>query len=190
MMNHLLSPVKDRSLKLLPAFLNILIPWAKTATDEIFAARRDDPMETDIYTSIKSTLAPDGWKNLLHRKAALCEVGRVLAGFESSWNFSEGRDVKNTSVSAPLMEIETGIFQVSANSMNFGADLRGLVVTKLGTTAASMFIDGTKSHKEFAIEYGFRLLRHTVRHNGPVLRREIHEYLNIQAVEDFKQLLQ
>lgn len=179
-----LSSVKNRNSRLLPVFLGELISWAKIAPDELFIPRRDDFSETDIYTAIKPDLGP--WTDLLHRKCVMLEVMRVLAGFESSWNFSEGRDVKNTPAGAHPIEIETGVFQVSANSMAFGADLRALVIRRCGASYAQIFIDQMKTDHVLAFEYIARLLRHTIRHNGPVLRHEIDLYLSRKAVKEFR----
>jgi hypothetical protein len=71
------------------SFLNKLIDWVKKAPDEVF--EKND--KTDIYSSVAPELGL--WISLLHRKAVMLEVLRVLGGFESSWNWSEGRDITN-----------------------------------------------------------------------------------------------
>lgn len=168
------------------SFLEELVSWGKTAPDEIFAPRKDDPGEMDIYTSISSTLGP--WMGLQHRKAAMLEVLRVLAGFESSWDWSEGHDTNNPSENNPLTK-SAGAFQVSANSMVFGADLKALINKVVGTFEPNAFRDAMRSNHPLAIEYAARLLRHTARHNGPVKRGEIHKYLNRAAVQEFETAL-
>lgn len=165
------------------SFLQELVEWGKRAPDEIFAANDVDP---DIYVYVKPELGP--WDGALHRRAVMLEVLRVLAGFESSWRWEEGRDLAANNTSAETEE--TGIFQVSANSMAFDRSLRNLVIDRLGTDHPRRFITGMKVDHALALEYAARLLRHTIRHNGPVLRREINRWLRRDAVEEFRGLLQ
>src|SRR5919112_1869436 len=84
-------------------FLDELIDWAKQAPDEIFERNNTH----DVYSSVASELGP--YPDLLHRKAVMLEVLRVLGGFESSWDFNEGRDINNPTSNTPCTE-EAGIF--------------------------------------------------------------------------------
>lgn len=171
------------------AFIDQLIAWGRTAPDEIFAI---NPNPADIYASVEPLLGP--WMGLLHRRAVMLEVLRVLAGFESSWDWLEGRDVTNSTSNRPETE-EAGAWQVSANSMYFGRDLKALVAARVkdhdhdGDIDADDFRAAKKLDHPFAIEYTARLLRHTVRHHGPVLRGEIHPWLSRAAVKKFMELL-
>jgi hypothetical protein len=80
-------------------FLDQLVAWGKQAPDEIFAPNAHD----DIYTSVKNALGP--WQGIAHRRAVMLEVMRVLAGFESSWDWTEGRDTNNpSSITADTIE--------------------------------------------------------------------------------------
>jgi hypothetical protein len=80
-------------------FLDQLITWGKNAPDEIFVR---NPLN-DIYSSIFNTLGP--WQDNVHRRAVMLEVMRVLAGFESSWDWNAGRDTTNpTSVTPDTIE--------------------------------------------------------------------------------------
>src|SRR5215210_6604687 len=105
------------------AFLDELVAWGRGANAAIFAPNN----VSDVYSSVFNTLGP--WQGNQHRRAVMLEVMRVLAGFESSWNWSEGRDTNNPT-SFTTMTTEAGAWQVSANSMNFGADLKTLVRRK------------------------------------------------------------
>jgi hypothetical protein len=164
------------------AFLNELVAWGKAADDEIFAPND----VSDVYSSIFNTLGP--WKGAEHRRAVMLEVMRVLAGFESSWNWKEGRDLHNpTSVTA--VTTEAGAWQVSANSMNFGADLKKLVKRKVGSLDGNEFQRAMKQDHELAMEYIARLLRHTTHHNGPVAGHDIDPWLRRDAVEEFQSML-
>ena len=163
-------------------FLDQLVTWGKQAPDEIFAPNT----HSDVYSSILNTLGP--WQDAMHRRAVMLEVMRVLAGFESSWKWTEGRDTHNPdSVSADT--IEAGAWQVSANSMNFGQELKDLVRGKIGKLDGNAFQDAMKQDHPLAMEYIARLLRRTTHHNGPVLRHEIDPWLRQDAVAEFQALM-
>jgi hypothetical protein len=163
-------------------FLDQLVAWGKQAPDEIFAP---NPL-SDIYSSVKNTLGP--WRDLKHRRAVMLEVMRVLAGFESSWNWNEGRDTNNPTSVTPET-IEAGAWQVSANSMNFGQELKDLVQREVGTLDGNDFQKAMKENHSLAMEYVARLLRRTTRHHGPVSRHEIDPWLRRDAVDEFEGLL-
>jgi hypothetical protein len=163
-------------------FLDQLVAWGKQAPDEMFAPND----ASDVYSSVFNTLGP--WRDIAHRRAVMLEVMRVLAGFESSWNWNEGRDTHNpTSVSPDT--IEAGAWQVSANSMNFGQELKDLVHAHVGTLDGNAFQDAMKRDHPLAMEYIARLLRRTTHHNGPVKRHEIDPWLRKNAVEEFLTLI-
>lgn len=164
------------------SFLNELVAWGRSAPDEIFAPNT----EADIYSSIAGALGP--WQDNGHRRAALLEVMRVLAGFESSWDWTEGVDTTNPTSTTPDT-IEAGAFQVSANSMNFGQELKDLVLSRVGSRDGNKFQDAMKQDHELAMEYVARLLRRTVNHHGPVKRHEIDPWLRRDAVAEFQILL-
>lgn len=165
------------------SFLNELIDWAREAPDEIFERNEIH----DIYSNVKAELGP--YINLLHRKAVMSEVLRVLGGFESSWDFAAGRDVTNPSSNTSCTE-EAGIFQCSGNAMNFDSSLESLLEKASGgQTDCETFIAVTKENHQFAIEFCARLLRFTVRHHGPVKRKEINDFLSRDAVAEFQNFL-
>jgi hypothetical protein len=160
-------------------FLDQLIAWGKDAPDEIFAPND----RQDVYSSVFSSLGP--WEHNLHRRAVMLEVMRVLAGFESSWNWDAGRDTTNSTSVTPET-IEAGAWQVSANSMNFGQELKDLVLAKIDSLDGNAFQKAMKEDHAFAMEYIARLLRRTTHHNGPVLRHEIDRWLRRDAVAEFQ----
>ena len=165
------------------SFLNELIDWARLAPDEIFERNNIH----DIYSNVKAELGP--YTNLLHRKAVMLEVLRVLGGFESSWNFNEGRDVTNPTSNTPCTE-EAGIFQCSGNAMEIDGSLEDLLRrTSGGNTDCETFIETTKRNHQFAFEFCARLLRFTVNHHGPVKRKEINPFLQREAVAEFQRFL-
>ncbi|MBJ7298715.1 MAG: hypothetical protein JHC73_21020 [Dolichospermum sp.] len=161
------------------SFLNELIDWANQAPDEVF--EKND--KKDIYSSVAPELGP--WNTLLHRKAVMLEVLRVLGGFESSWDWNEGRDITNINSNTACTE-EAGIFQCSGNSMNFDPSLKKLLKNVSGQTDCDTFIKVSKSNHKFAIEYCARLLRFTINHHGPVKRKEINSWLKPDAVKEFQ----
>src|SRR6185295_2246704 len=154
------AQVKNRG-KAPDSFLDELIAWGKDAPDEIFV--KNDAH--DVYSSVRATLGP--WRDNQHRRAVMLEVMRVLAGFESSWDSTEA-----------------GAFQVSANSMSFGPELKALVIAHAGAADGETFQAAMKSDHPLAMEYIARLLRRTVNHNGPVKRHEIDEWLRKDAVDE------
>ena len=164
------------------SFLNELVAWGKTAPDEIFAPNA----QADVYSNVVAVLGP--WQDLRHRRAAMLEVMRVLAGFESSWNWNAGVDTNNPTSTTPDT-IEAGAWQVSANSMAFGQELKDLVLSKVGSLDGNKFQQAMKQDHRLAMEYIARLLRRTVNHNGPVKRHEIDEWLRRDAVAEFQALL-
>jgi hypothetical protein len=164
-------------------FLDQLVAWGKTAPDEIFARNS----VSDVYSSVFNTLGP--WQNLQHRRAVMLEVMRVLAGFESSWDWNEGVDPNNPTSVTPDT-IEAGAWQVSANSMNFGKELKDLVRAKVGTLDGTAFQQEMKQNHPLAMEYIARLLRRTTAHNGPVARHEIDPWLRRDAVVEFQALME
>ena len=163
-------------------FLDQLVAWGKDAPDEIFAPNPHN----DVYSSVVNTLGP--WQGISHRRAVMLEVMRVLAGFESSWKWNAGVDTNNPTSVTPDT-IEAGAWQVSANSMNFGQELKDLVLAKIGTLDGNQFQKAMKQDHALAMEYIARLLRRTTRHNGPVLRHEIDPWLRRDAVVEFLKLV-
>jgi hypothetical protein len=159
-------------------FLDQLVAWGKQAPEEIFAPND----VADVYSSVFDALGP--WQNNQHRRAVMLEVMRVLAGFESSWNWNEGRDTTNPTSVTPDT-IEAGAWQVSANSMNFGQELKDLVLARVGTLDGNAFQKAMKADHTLAMEYIARLLRRTTHHNGPVLRHEIDQWLRRDSVAEF-----
>lgn len=163
-------------------FLDQLVAWGRTAPDDIFAPNS----QTDIYSNVFGVLGP--WEDLRHRRAVMLEVMRVLAGFESSWDWEAGVDVTNPTSTTPDT-IEAGAWQVSANSMGFGEELKDLVLTKVGSMNGNDFQRAMKQNHQLAMEYIARLLRRTVNHNGPVKRHEIDPWLRKDAVMEFRDLV-
>lgn len=164
-------------------FLAELVAWGRTAPDELFA--RND--RHDIYAQVAPELGP--WEGPLHRKAVMLEVLRVLAGFESSWNWHAGVDTSKRVANTAANE-EAGAFQISCDAMGIDPSLRRFAQTEDAINDCQQFIVAMKNSPTFAIGFTARLLRLTVNHNGPVKRREINAWLRRKAVAEFMALLQ
>jgi hypothetical protein len=182
------------------AFLQELVAWGKAAPDEIFIDKATK--ETDVYASVTGELGPFG--DIIHRKACMLEVMRVLAGFESSWKWPTGRDTNNPTEDKPET-MSAGAFQVSANSLAFGQDLKDLVAPhgiRDAKRDGKAFQALMKTNHPVAMEYVARLMRHTMRHHGPLhknrskfkgaLRKpeqSIYPWLERDAVAEFQEFL-
>ena len=66
--------------------------------------------------------------------------------------------------------------------MNFGQELKDLVLAKVGTLDGNEFQKAMKQNHPLAMEYIARLLRRTTHHNGPVLQHKIDPWLRRDAV--------
>lgn len=163
-------------------FLNELVDWGIGAPDAIFQPND----RNDVYTAVRDELGP--WEGPLHRRAVMLEVLRVLAGFESSWDWNAGRDTTNPSSGLPCTE-EAGILQCSGNSMDFDPSLKEYMRQITGRTDCDTFRTETKRNHPFALEYTARLLRFTTRHHGPLKRREVNQWLRRSAVEELASFL-
>lgn len=183
------------------SFLVEQVAWLKTAPDELFAPNTN----FDIYNKVKPELGP--YESLLHRKAVAAEVERVLAGFESSWDWKEGVDVSRLGSNTPENS-EAGAWQVSYDARRLDPSLSKLLQDH-GINDGISFQVSMKSNHFLAMEFETRLLRIDVKnpqrlHNGPLykgaersairskLRGEEHSiypWLSRAAVTEWQQLL-
>lgn len=175
------APVDDQGVPP-DSFLRELVGWAAGADLGIFA-ENSEPY--DVMGLIKPTLGP--WKSIYHRRAALLETMRVLGGFESSWNWMEGKDMSSHKEN-DAETMSSGLWQVSFNSRQQGRDLKDLLrSTMVGDGIDFQIV--TKQNHLFAMEYAARLFRHTTHANGPLLRGEVLPFLSRDAVAEFEALL-
>jgi hypothetical protein len=165
-------------------FLTELVDWAHGAPADIFAVNDE---AGDVYDQLKPLLGP--WTSMLHRRAAMLELMRVHAGFESSWNWNEGVDTTNKTSLININGQETGIFQVSFNSSWLGNDAMKPFLIAHGVNDVAVFIPRMKSDHPVALEYYARLVRFNTRWAGPILRHEIDPWLSRDAVSEFEGLL-
>ena len=178
------------------SFLTELVEWGKTAPEEIFAPN----LINDIYTKIKPELGP--WASPLHRRAAMLEVMRVLAGFESSWDWKEGVDTSRLGGDTPENS-EAGAWQVSYDARFLSPELATLLRAKEIDNGIE-FQRAMKSDHPLAMEFVARLMRYNTKHNGPLYKGEerlkirsslrgaehsIYPWLSRASVAEFQTLL-
>lgn len=163
-------------------FLDELLTWGRSAPESLFLPNTS----YDIYSDIVGELGP--WQSAKHRRAVMMEVLRVLAGFESSWNWLEGRDVTNPKSNTECTE-EAGILQCSADSMHFAPELKQLLLATGAEDTCKSFQEASKHNHPFALQYCALLLRYTTRHHGPLRDSEIHAWLRRDAVDELMALL-
>lgn len=183
------------------SFLNELVDWGKTAAEELFAPNQN----FDIYSKVKPEFGP--WESPLHRRAVMLEVLRVLAGFEASWDWTEGVDTSRLGSDSPENS-EAGAWQVSYDARNLDPSLRAFLVSN-GITDGVTFQRKMKFDHTLAMEFEARLLRIDVKnpqrlHNGPlykgdersIIRRSlrgaehsIYPWLSRAAVAEFQSFL-
>jgi hypothetical protein len=167
------------------SFLSELVAWGQYAPESIFAV---NDVREDIYALIAPNLGP--WIfGVSHRRAAMLEAMRVHAGFESSWNWREGVDTTNKASMENIAGQETGIFQVSFDSLYLGPEQLRPFAIKNDINGASKFIAKMKTNHPLALEYYARLVRVSIAWAGPLKRREILPYLSRDAVAEFQELL-
>lgn len=178
------------------AFLTEMVNWAKTAPDDIFEV---NPLN-DIYAKVKPELGP--YESLIHRKAVMLEVMRVLALFESSGDWKEGVDTSRLGNNTPENS-EAGAWQVSYDARFLHQSLRDLLA-RHGITNGIKFQQAMKFDHPLAMEFVARLMRVNTKHNGPLykgdernaIRRSlrgaehsIYPWLSREAVEEFQSLI-
>lgn len=158
------------------AFAKEVIEHIKSEPDSVFAANP----KIDIYSNTSAEL---GGSN---RKAWMANVLIVLAGYESSWRWGEGRDVTNPK-GYTCTGGEAGAWQTSANSMYFTG--KEYMKSVCGGTDCELFQTCSKSKHAFAIGQVIRVLRNTVNHHGPVKRKEINKWLSRSCVKQIEGIL-
>lgn len=167
-------------------FLDELVAWGRTAPDEIFSPKGTN----EIYAKVVHHLGP--YKDVMHRRAVMLEVMRVLAGHESDWHWKAGVDSHPQTEIKTAQTTEAGAWQVSANSMKLAPELRHLVLTRVGSVEPIKFQRAMKRDHTLAMEYIARSLRNRIDTHGPVKRcekttapRGIGSNLSRDAVKEF-----
>lgn len=178
------------------SFLTEMVEWARNAPDEIF----DVNDRFDIYSKVAGELGP--YHSLTHRKAVMLEVMRVLAGFESSWDWEEGVDTSRLGSDTPENS-EAGAWQVSYDARRLHPELAALLRDH-GISDGVTFQRKMKFDHPLAMEFVAQLMRFNVKHNGPLYKGEerniirkslrgaehsIYPWLSREAVAEFEGLM-
>jgi hypothetical protein len=182
------SPVFNRGVPP-DEFLAELVAWGKTASESIFTFNTEPH---DVFGSTYPALGPwpgdEGTPEWLNaRCAAMLEIMRVLAGFESSWDWNCGVDTSNPESDTPESE-EAGAWQVSYDSHVIGQDLRDLLAAH-NINDGIAFQKAMKEDHALAMEYAARLFRHTTHENGPLVRHEVNPWLDKDSAAEFLKLM-
>lgn len=165
-------------------FLDELIDAINPLPNAVF--ERND--KHDIYSVMLGALGP--YTDLLHRKAVMCEVLRVMAAFESDWNWKAGVDVGNEYSKHHKEGEETGAFQVSWDSLVFDKSLKDCLDRLAGEHNVTTFITQMKSNHALAVEYCARLLRFNTTWCGTINHASmVMAHVRRDAVEEFKGFL-
>jgi len=145
-------------------FLAELTAWGKTAPEDIFAPND----HYDIFNKVKPELGP--YETPIKRRAVMLEVMRVLAGFESSWDWTEGIDTSKTGADTDE-NAEAGAWQVSYDSRRIDPSLFSMLIGK-GIVSGIEFQRIMKFDHTFAMEYAARLFRarNGWKANGPLYK--------------------
>lgn len=151
------------------SFLDELVTFGRTEWDGTFTQNSN----FDIYSKVKPELGP--FETLLHRKAVMLEVLRVLGMFESSGDFTEGVDTSRLGSDTPENS-EAGAWQVSYNARHLDPSLREFLLVN-GIANGVHFQRRMKFDRQLAIQFEARLLRIDVEnperlHNGPLYKGE------------------
>lgn len=169
------------------SFLREVVAWAKGAPDEIFAP---NPSKVDAYAYASALLGPWDKADMLgHRRAVMCELMRAHAGLESSWNWKEAVDKSNATSMRDRDGEETGIFQVSFNSIYLNKAAMKAFAESHGIGTAPSFISKMKILHALALEYYARLIRVNVEWAGPYRFHKLDRWLSRDAVAEFRELL-
>lgn len=178
------------------SFLEEMVNWAKSAPDDIFEV---NPLN-DIYAKVKPELGP--YESLTHRKAVMLEVMRVLAGFESSWDWTEGVDTSRLGDDTPENS-EAGAWQVSYDARRLHLSLSSMLRDR-GISDGITFQRKMKFDHPLAMEFVARLMRVNTKHNGPLYKGDerniirkslrgaehsIYPWVSREAVGEFEALL-
>lgn len=197
--NHTKAKVLNRGIAP-DAFLTEMVEWAKSAPNDIFD-RTATVGSADIYNKVFAELGP--YEDITHRKAVMLEVMRVLAGFESSWDWTEGVDTSRAGSDTPENS-EAGAWQVSYDARKLGVSVSAILLSEKISDGIT-FQRKMKFDHPLAMEFVASLMRINTKHNGPLykgaerniirksLRGEEHSifpWLKKESVDEFRGLLQ
>jgi hypothetical protein len=174
-----LEPINPQHGPVPAEFLNELVSVIAELPDEMFEVND----RADIYWHLHPVFSP--YADLTYRRAVMCEALRVDGGFESDWNWEEGVDNTNHTSLTHLVGQETGLWQVSADSLIFDPSLPACLDRVVGAHDVETFIKSMKTNHALAIEYVVRLLRFNTSWSGPINRNEVLWNVRRECVSEF-----
>lgn len=162
-----------------------IIEAVRAEPDSVFAPNGS----YDVYSSVAAQLGP--YESIKHRRAVMANVMMVEAGFESSWNYHDGRDTTANNTSACTSE--AGLYQTSGNMNTYlepRQELIDLQAKYCRSTTCTEFRRCTMEPvKPFVHAHFMRATRITVKHWGPIKRKEINPWLSRACVKEVEALL-
>lgn len=169
------------------SFLYEIVEFGRVMPDACYMPN-DSQGDKDVFNLVRWKLSP--WISNDYRRAVMCEVLRVIAGWESSWNWKQGVDTTNSASLKHITQQETGAFQVSFDSVAFDDSLKECVNKYCGNIDAESFIKGMKENHNFAMGYCALLLRHNTRWSGPCNTGDLVMSVRRDSVSEFLTALQ
>lgn len=149
----------------------------------------------DIYSLLAGRLGP--YTSIAQRRAVIVHVISSMAGQESTWRWTLGRDPGASNFSTETQE--AGAFQTSCNVRKFHeVSLTPLISSSCENYSGALcakFIKCTKGNHKFAIETVARALRFekggvpAYRHWGPLRRGEVTPFLKKECVKGIEEKL-
>lgn len=159
----------------------------RQSPDEVFAPNDN----YDIFSSIKPELGP--WTSLKQRAASLGAAMVVQAGFESTWDYTEGRDMSANNTSSCTEE--AGMYQTSGNMNDFNKEAQDVLkpyqIHMCGGKATCEEFKACTKEPNVSFTHGhfIRASRITVNHWGPIKRKEINPWLSRACASQIESLL-
>jgi hypothetical protein len=184
------------------SFLTELIAWAKNAgpASDIFAP---NTVPVDIFTMIKAHLAtpagkdPSGTPYITGTASSIARRPSAKSCASTPAWKAHGAGIAASTARTPpacanIRGQETGIFQVSFDSLDLGRGAMMPFAKAHGIDRVEEFIPAMKRDHQLALEYYARLVRVSVRWAGPIIRQTldcIYPSLSRSAVAAFQRLL-
>jgi hypothetical protein len=166
------------------SFIDTIIAGVKALPD---AAVGPKPV-SNIFSALARAFGDP--QDTLTRKAIMCEGLRVVAAFESGWDWNCSADT--TAGPETPSETESGAFQASQNSESLDptGGLAAFLDSKWGAHDAAAFIRNMKTDHITAVQYAAMLFDWNTKWDGPVNRGWVTSNVSAAAVAEFKEFLQ
>lgn len=163
-----------------------IVEALRATPESVFAENNN----ADVFGAVKAELGP--WTSLKQRAASLGAVMVVQSGFESGWNYFEGRDKSASNTSA--CTAEAGLYQTSGNINNYLGSARPELIALQSqyckSTTCDEFQRCTKEPVKAFVHGNFiRASRISVSHWGPIINKKINPWLRKACALQIEALL-